>query len=502
MNHGTRDAPGLYHTGHVESVRRLRFDRGTLLLEGVAELPAGLDVWFQYDPRVDAYRAPAHCYSAVIGPLKGQLAGNRAPRYQRRELVCALEMTPYPHQQEALAAWQAAQGRGVVALPTGAGKTLVGLLALRWAQRDGLVLVPTLDLMQQWYALLRAAFPDQEIGLIGGGYHEPQPLTIATYDSAARHIERLGDRFGLLIFDEAHHLPSGFYRVIAEFSLAPYRLGLTATPERSDGRDADLPELIGPIIYRKRPEQLAGGALAEFQLRTIHVDLAPAERTAYQQALDERNAFLQAQQISLGTLEGWNRFVMRSARSSEGRRAMLAHRTARRIAHATPAKLRTLDMILANHPGAKTVIFTEDNATAYELSQRFLIPCLSHQTAVKERQTILDLFKTGVYMAIVASNVLNEGVDVPDASVGVILSGSASVREFIQRLGRILRRGEGKKAVLYEVIARETREERVAERRRNTTHGSHEQKEKEGKALVENTKDPVSQQSLWDNNPN
>ena len=469
MTHRTKDTAGLYRTGRDETERQLRFDRGTLLLEGVAELPAGLETWFCYDPRVDAYRAPAHRYSDLIGPLKGELARNKAPRYQRRELTCALEMTPYPHQREALAAWQAAKGRGVVVLPTGAGKTLVGLLALCWARRDGLILVPTLDLMQQWYALLRAAFPDQEIGLIGDGrYPKPHPLTPASYVPAARHIERLGDRFGLLIFDEAHHLPSEFYRAIAEFSLAPYRLGLTATPERGDGRDADLPELIGPIVYRRRPEQLAGGVLADFQVRPIHVDLSPAERTAYQQALDERNAFLQANRLSLNTLDGWNRFVMLSARSVEGRRAMRAHRDARRIAHATPAKLRALGLILANHPGAKTVIFTEDNATAYEVSRQFLIPCLTHQTAIKERQAILDNFKGGVYTAIVTSNVLNEGVDVPDASIGVILSGSASAREFVQRLGRILRRGdgEGKQAVLYEVIARETREERVADRRR------------------------------------
>ncbi|HRX71311.1 MAG TPA: DEAD/DEAH box helicase family protein [Candidatus Competibacteraceae bacterium] len=473
MKHRTYDSPGIYRTGGDGAARQLRFDRGTLLLEGVAELPPGLESWFQYDPRIEAYRAPAHRYSEIIGPLKDELTRNKAPRYQRRELICTLEMNPYPHQQEALAAWQAAKGRGVVVLPTGAGKTLVGLLALSWARRDGLIMVPTLDLMHQWYALLRAAFPDQEIGLIGGGYHEPQPLTIATYDSAARHVERLGDRFGLLVFDEAHHLPSEFYRSIAEFSLAPYRLGLTATPERSDGRDADLLELIGPIVYRRRPEQLAGSVLADFQIRTVHVDLSPAERTAYQQALEDRNTFLQASRLSLSSLEGWNRFVMLSARSTEGRRAMRAHREARRIAHATPAKLRTLGMILANHPGAKAVIFTEDNATAYEVAQRFLIPCLTHQTAVKERQDILERFKSSDYLAIVTSNVLNEGVDVPDASIGVILSGSASAREFVQRLGRILRRGDGKQAVLYEVIARETREEQVAGRRRTPPNTGH-----------------------------
>jgi superfamily II DNA or RNA helicase len=356
----------------------------------------------------------------------------------------------------------------LVVLPTGAGKTLVGLLALRWAGRDGLVLVPTLDLMHQWYALLRLAFSQQDIGLIGGGYHEVTPLTIATYDSASRHIDRLGNRFGTLIFDEVHHLPSEFYRCIAEFSLAPYRLGLTATLERTDGKHEDLETLVGPVVYQKRPEELAGDVLAVYQIRPIYVELSPAEREAYRRALTERNGFLQANRISLSSLTGWNRFVMASARSFEGRRAMRAHREARRIAHATPAKLRTLQAILADHPGAKTVIFTEDNATAYEVSQRFLIPCITHQTPIKERQFMLEAFKEGTYTALVTSKVLNEGVDMPDASIGVILSGSASNREFVQRLGRILRRGQGKQAVLYEVVSRETREERVAEQRRGS----------------------------------
>jgi superfamily II DNA or RNA helicase len=145
---------------------------------------------------------------------------------------------------------------------------------------------------------------------------------------------------------------------------------------------------------------------------------------------------------------------------------MRAHREARRIAHATASKLRVLEALLAAHPSERTVIFTEDNATAYAVSLCFLIPCLTHKTKVKERQEVLERFKEGLYTAIVASKVLNEGVDVPEASVGVVLSGSSVAREFVQRLGRLLRRSEGKRAVLYEVVARATREELVAERRR------------------------------------
>ena len=92
--------------------------------------------------------------------------------------------------------------------------------------RSTLVLVPTLDLMHQWYAHLTAAFPDAEVGLLGGGSKDRTPILVSTYDSAAIHAETLGNRYGLLIFDECHHLPSEFYRVVAEYSLAPYRLGL------------------------------------------------------------------------------------------------------------------------------------------------------------------------------------------------------------------------------------------------------------------------------------
>ncbi|MEZ5582119.1 MAG: hypothetical protein R3F37_04435 [Candidatus Competibacteraceae bacterium] len=162
-----------------------------------------------------------------------------------------------------------------------------------------------------------------------------------------------------------------------------------------------MAELVGPTVYQKHPEELAGKVLASFEIRPVFVELAQEERNTYQRALEERNRFLQSQRISLGSLSGWNRFVMCSARTAEGRRAMQAHQLARRIALATPAKLRALDGILVKHPGEKTVIFTEDNTTAYEVSQRFLIPCLTHQTQVKERQAILEAFKGGTYKALV-----------------------------------------------------------------------------------------------------
>ncbi len=182
--------------------------------------------------------------------------------------------------------------------------------------------------------------------------------------------------------------------------------------------------------------------------------------------MDTRNAFLRQQGIRLGTLNGWQSFVVASARSKTGRSAMLAHREARSIAFGTEGKLRVLTDLLAQHHPARTLVFTDDNATVYRISQDFLLPAITHKTPVKERHDILSRFRSGDYPVIVTSRVLNEGVDVPEASIAIVLSGTGSTREYIQRLGRILRRGEGKLAVLYEVIAEDTSEEHTSRRRR------------------------------------
>ncbi|MEO1591434.1 MAG: helicase-related protein, partial [Cyanobacteria bacterium J06632_22] len=183
--------------------------------------------------------------------------------------------------------------------------------------------------------------------------------------------------------------------------------------------------------------------------------------------IQRRNSFLQENKIWLGSPEGWKRFVGASARSQAGRRAMLAHREAKTLALGTDGKLRLLEELLAQHYPERTIIFTNDNATVYKISQDFLIPAITHQTPVKERHTVLQNFRTGDYKTIVVSHVLNEGVDVPDARVAILLSGTGSTREYIQRLGRVLRKGDGNKmAILYEVIAEETTEENIAKRRK------------------------------------
>ena len=256
--------------------------------------------------------------------------------------------------------------------------------------------------------------------------------------------------------------------MIAEYAIAPYRLGLTATPERSDGKHADLEILIGEEVYRKSAEELAGTALAEHTIVQIKVSLSQQERDRYDALIQSRNHFLKEAKISLGSLEGWQKFVQASARSQAGRRAMLAHRESKELSLGTESKLRILADLLAQHFPERILIFTNDNATVYRISQDLLIPALTHQTPVKERHEILTFFREGKYKTLVTSHVLNEGVDVPDARIAILLSGTGSAREYIQRLGRVLRRGTeaNKQAILYEVVTEATSEERTSERRR------------------------------------
>jgi superfamily II DNA or RNA helicase len=377
---------------------------------------------------------------------------------------------PRPYQTEALGAWRAAKGRGVVVLPTGAGKTHVACLAIDNRRRSTLVLAPTLDLVRQWYDVLRATF-GVPVGVIGGGDYGVEALTVSTYDSAYLHMEHLGDRFGLLVFDECHHLPGPAYALAARAAVAPFRLGLTATPERTDGRHADLDELCGPIVYRKDIVDLSGGYLAPYETIRLTVELGPADRRAHDEARAIYRDFLARNGIRMSSPSGWSDFIIRSSRSDEGRRAMEAYRRQREIAFAAPAKLDYVGLLLDRHRDDRVLLFTQDNATAYALARRFLVPIITHETRVRERSEILAGLARGAeeggYGAVVTSKVLNEGVDIPEANVAVVVSGSASVREHVQRLGRILRARAGKHALLYELVTANTAETFTSARRRD-----------------------------------
>ena len=448
----------------------LAFDQGTLLLDS-SELPAGVEApqGFRPDPRVGGrLRGPAIEYRRALATLvrAGVKVTDDARGYETLELSPRVEREPFPHQAQALEAWIAGRRRGVVVLPTGAGKSHVAVMAIAHTARSTLIVAPTIDLMTQWMNLLSTQFGEALVGGLGGGLNDVRPLTVTTYDSAYLHMPRLGSRFGLIVFDECHHLPGPSYSQAAECAVAPFRLGLSATPDRNDGRHVTLDRLIGPRVFERGIRDLSGRYLAEYEVARMRVHLTPEERAEHDRCRGLYRQFIASSQIRISSPQGWSRFIQESSRSRAGRRAWLAWREQKRIALQCAAKMALLNDLLWQHRDDPLIVFTADNDTVYEISRRHLMPAITHQTPTEERRWILQAFNEGRLPAVVTSKVLNEGVDMPAARVGVVLSGSGSVREHVQRLGRILRRHGDKEALLYEVITAGTSEEHISDRRR------------------------------------
>lgn len=443
----------------------LFYDSGTLTATGQNPPEP-----FVLDSRTNQWRAPASAYRDVVLNLResGVAHKDNAASFEKLSLESRIGMEMRPYQKEALAAWRANELRGVVVLPTGAGKTAVAVQAIEKVGRSALVIVPTLALLKQWYSVLQESFGGSvEVGLLGGGYHEITPLTVTTYDSAYIHMERYGDRFALVVYDEVHHLPAPKNAIIAKMMLAPYSLGLTATPERPDGGHELLPELAGKICYRRSADDLAGTYLAPYEMVRIPIELTAHERYEYAQADAVYRDFLAKHRLSMRSPEDWQRFILVASTShSGGRDALMAVRRRREIQTNALRKTATLETLLRRHWEDRCIVFTKSVEEVYALSTRFLIPGITYETVAKERKEILDRFREGRYRTIIASDVLNEGVDVPEANVAIILAGSASHREYVQRLGRILRPRDGKRATLYELVTTATGEEFTSRRRR------------------------------------
>ena len=447
----------------------LNFDLGTLTLKGcTAEPPPEVRRYLTFDQRTGDYRARACDYAGLY--LSLQCA--RLEFTDRARAFAPIELNDpglqlRPHQSRALAAWQAAGFRGVAAMPTGSGKTILAVAAIHRLRRPTLVLVPTIDLLTQWAQTLERFFRCP-VGMLGGGSHEILPLTVSTYDSALLNMEFIGNKFAFLVADECHHLPGAETRLAAAMCIAPYRLGLSATPELPEDRAEVLKDLIGPTVIEVSIAELEGRSLSPYRVVTLRVPLDPREEELYRQNRAVYTSFLRKNHLTFSSGGDWSRFLQLCARTAEGNQVMRAFLEQRRIARGGRAKLRTVWELANRHVGERMLIFTADNATAYELGRLFFWPVLTHHTKAAERKEFLDKFRSGEYPVLVTSKVLNEGVDVPAAAVGVILSGSGSVREHVQRLGRILRPSPGKdQAVLYELISADTSEENVSRRRRN-----------------------------------
>ena len=331
-----------------------------------------------------------------------------------------------------------AGGSGVVVLPCGAGKTLVGAAAMATSSTTTLILVTNTVSARQWKdeLLRRTSLTEDEIGEYSGAVKEVRPVTIATYQVLTLkrgglypHMELLdANDWGLIIYDEVHLLPAPIFRMTADLQ-ARRRLGLTATLVREDGREGEVFSLIGPKRYDAPWKDIeAQGYIAPAECVEVRVDLPRDERVAYAMAEDGDKY---------------------------------------RLCSTSETKTGVVEQLVRRHAGEQTLVIGQYLDQLDELAERLNAPVIKGDTPVKERQRLFNKFREGTINTLVVSKVANFSIDLPEASVAVQVSGSfGSRQEEAQRLGRLLRpKADGKAAHFYTVVARDTLDQDFAAKR-------------------------------------
>ena len=461
----------------ASSSNRLVFDSGTLLLDrGTKDQ---LEAWFgpkvwMWDHRVLKWRCDAIHYGQIRQGLAAFDTGilDEVPKVDQGDpgglLTFASEpkLPPLrPEQLQAIEAWSRSK-RGIIVMPTGTGKTEVALAIIAQSGIPTLVVAPVRDLMYQWHRrILRGLGIDA--GILGDQRNTIRPLTVTTYASACIHATELGSRFGLLDFDECHHLTGPIRADAARCSTAPQRLGLTATLN-ADPRELEV--LIGPVCYELGLQQVKGNTLADYDVVRIAVALGPSERVRYKEISGQIASYVHERREQDPLFE-WKDLCNEAAKGSQASRIMRLYREKESIEDRADEKLDVLEDLFRLHLGEPMIIFTGTNAMARKISLRFLIPCLLSHCGKAERLDYLEGLRDGVYPALVANQVLDEGVDLPEVKIAVVLGGKSSTRQSKQRLGRILRKRGNARAVLYEVVTAETKEvQKSRNRRRNDAY--------------------------------
>ncbi len=369
------------------------------------------------------------------------------------------------YQVEALEKWRKNSYRGVISLPTGAGKTIIALAALAELNVRTLIVTYTKEQMFQWLRKIEEflEIPRASISTFYGESKRIAPITIATYSSAYRYIDMLSPYFSFLIVDEVHHLPADKFRYIAERAIAPYRMGLSATVIREDGKHEELFPLMGGIVYHRSFTDLASkGYLVNFDIITVKVELNPEEKLQYNELLKEYRKLVGS--------TPFDELVNLAKQGDENAMKALAIRSKLRyLVHNASAKIEAVKKIVENEldQGSKILIFTQYVEQAKRIAEAIGGYYITGDLEENARKYRLEAFRKGLVRILVLTTLGDEGIDIPDANVGIIVAGTSSRRQFIQRLGRLLRPAPGKtKAKLYEIIVKNTFEEYEAKRRK------------------------------------
>jgi len=444
----------------------LTFDRGSLKLE--APPTARVPPYLMWDSRVGAWRTAAihHARLREDAAAYHLRIADRAERFFPTPAI-KTNLPPLRSDQEAaITAWERAGGRGVIVKPTGTGKTEIALSIIARHAAPALVVAPLRDLMYQWQRRIQRGL-GVEAGVLGDGRHEIWPITVTTYDSAWIHMKDIGNRYRLIVYDEAHHLPGPAQHESALDCLAPMRLGLTATPFRADGRDRMLLELIGPVVFEEDLAAARGRTVADYTIVRVPIHLNEEEQAEFDELSRSIRRYVAERHREEKGFE-WSDLARRSRTDPDAREIMRRWRRKLAIVNRSAEKLRVLEDIFRLHPDEPVIVFTASNRMALDVSARFLIPAITAHSGKHERNRVLDLFAAGRARAIAACGGVYEGWGAPAGEGGVVPGGEKGAFEHVQPVGPPLREGGGRAARLYEVVVQETADVTRARRRART----------------------------------
>ncbi len=430
----------------------------------ISEILRKYRISIPYDPAERIYRTKPFYYHLLRRILENE--GLRVKRLDlsRERFSLSLSVNLREYQLEAVRAWKDNGYRGVIALPTGAGKTLIGVQGITTLGLPTLIVTFTNEQLRQWEETIkRFTKGDVEVGLYYSRKKHLAPITITTYQTAIKHMDELSS-FLFLIIDEAHHLPAEKFREIALSCVAPYRMALSATPYRSDGKHVELFRLMGGLVYQRGVEELvAQGYLAQFRVLRIKIPLTLEEKAEYDNLTRKFRSLSEGRPV----LEIVKRAKEGDVKAME---ALKVYSRIRYLIGLTKGKLSKIREIVEKEKGRKVVIFTQYVEHAELISKLIGGYILTGQMPKRERELVLEKFKQSNSGVLVLTTVGDEGLDIPDASVGIVVAGTSSKRQYIQRLGRLLRNNSGNKvATLYELIAKGTSEEYQSKKRRSTS---------------------------------
>lgn len=432
---------------------RLSFDRGTLVLKGAPpgridrHLTGSLGRW---DQRISAWRCEACLYGEIRIRLQdafGRAFIDDIPHPMPLKFPRIDLPAPDPEQHRGLSAWIEAEYRGLIVMADVDKGKETALRAVAGMKTAALIVTTDRNAVFSWHQRIHQTFR-YDAGVLTGEQTEARPLTVTTYRKASIHMDELGARFGLVVFDCAMLLMRKYHGEAALMSTAPFRLGLLSDMEGSEDRRAELTRLVGPPVYWMKPSSLGHKVKAPPSVNRVFASFREEERRLFKKAKEQLQEYIDNRRKRD---EGYTWLDLRRdpGRDPEARRVQEAYFKMKSIEDQAEGAMDALEDIFKRHKGERLIVFAGSDDAAVRISRRFLVPALCGHTRKPERLTFLKGFAQGLFPVLISTRMPPDDPSVHPTAAAVAMGGAASLRRAGQYLGR---NQDGFPGRLYEII--------------------------------------------------